>query len=310
MLFTSRVYVQPVRVNDPRGRWATVASAVAGAVLGALFLVSGTWKISDLPAAAERMIQTLVPVPLSAPVALAVAVSEMATGVLLLVPRYRRWGAWGAGLLLAAFMVYIGVRYDRLLGEDCNCFPWVRRVVGPAFFAGDAAMLGLAAIAGRWSGRPRDWRGALGILCAVALLGLGAEAAAAWRASGTEVPTSATVEGNPFTLRDGRVLLYFFDPECAHCYTVAREMSRRRWGAVRIVVVPIREPRFVAAFLADTGLRAAVSRDAEALRRVFTFTEPPYAVAMERGRAIARFNSGQLEDDSWYATLEELGYLR
>jgi uncharacterized membrane protein YphA (DoxX/SURF4 family) len=279
-------------------------------VLGALFVVSGVWKMSDLSAAAERMIQTLVPVALSAPLAFAVAVCEMATGVLLFVPRYRRWGAWGAGLLLVAFMIYIGIRYDRLLGEDCNCFPWVRRVVGPAFFAGDATMLGLAAIAAWRSARPRDWRGAAAIVCAAGLLGAAAYAGESIRSADAEVPASASIDDPSLTLRDGRILLYFFDPECTHCYTVARAMSRRDWGATHIVVVPTRESQFAAAFLTDTGLRAAVSRDAGALRRVFAFSEPPYAVALERGRAVARFNSGQMEDDSWYAGLEALGYLR
>lgn len=297
-------------VNETYRRWPSIASGVAGAALGALFLVSGAWKMSDLSAAAERMIQTLVPAPLSASIAVVVSVSELATGVLLLVPGYRRWGAWGAGVLLVAFMIYIGVMYDRLLGEDCNCFPWVRRVVGPGFFAGDAAMLGLAAIAARWSGKPRNWRGAVAVLCAAGVIGLGAEAVAWWRGTGADVPARATIDGSPFTLRDGRVLLYFFDPECAHCYTVARGISRRNWGSVRIVVVPTREPRFTEAFLKDTGLRAAVSRDADVLRQVFAFTEPPYAVVLERGRAIARFNSGQMANDSWYASLEARGYFR
>jgi hypothetical protein len=70
----------------------------------------------------------------------------------------RRWGAWLAGLMLVVFMAYIGVFYHRLLGEDCNCFPWIRRVVGPGFFAGDAGMLALAALAG-WRAR-RAWTGA------------------------------------------------------------------------------------------------------------------------------------------------------
>ncbi len=38
-------------------------------------------------------------------------------------------------------MVYFAVLYDRLLGEDCSCFPWVERVVGPAFFVGDAVRI-------------------------------------------------------------------------------------------------------------------------------------------------------------------------
>lgn len=51
---------------------------------------------------------------------MAVPAFETLTGILLLIPRYRRWGAWLAAVMLIAFMVYIGVLYDRLLGDDCN----------------------------------------------------------------------------------------------------------------------------------------------------------------------------------------------
>jgi hypothetical protein len=43
---------------------------------------------------------------------------------------------------------------------------------------------------------------------------------------------------------------------------------------------------------------------------VYPFAEPPYAVALDGGRTVARFNSGELEGETWLATLERLGYLR
>ncbi len=55
------------------------------------------------------------------------AVAETTAGVLILVPRFRKWGAWLASLLLLVFMVYIGIRYNALIGRDCSCFPWVKR---------------------------------------------------------------------------------------------------------------------------------------------------------------------------------------
>jgi hypothetical protein len=279
-------------------------------MLGATFLVSGTWKVLDLEATAERMVQTLVPVPLSVLAALSVTVAELVAGSLLLVPRYRRWGAMLAGLMLIAFMIYVGALYDRLLGQDCNCFPWIRRVVGPGFFAGDAAMLALAVVSGRSSERPRGWRGAAAIaFCALLLVGSSYAATTVSR-SGAEAPAEVTVDGRRFPLRDGRVLLFFFDPECLHCYDVARGMARRDWGRTRLVVVPMREPQFATVFLADTGLRAGVSPEAAVLGRVFPFAEPPFAVALDGGRMKARFNAGELADDAWYGTLERLGYLR
>jgi uncharacterized membrane protein YphA (DoxX/SURF4 family) len=301
---------------DPAGRdsvrvqWLSLVASAASLVLALVFLVSGSWKLVDLHATAERMIQVLVPLWLSGPAAFAVAIAETTTGILLVMPRYRRWGALAAALLLFVFMVYIGLMYDRLLGEDCSCFPWVQRVVGPSFFAGNAAMLSLAVLGGWLSPPSRGWRGPVVITCLVAVTAGSSYAAAALMRQDVDVPEATTVRGDAFSLSDGRVLLYFFDPECTHCYTVARDMARRDWGAVRLVVVPIRQPQFAGAFLEDTGLEAAVSDDGDLLRGAFAFTEPPYAVALDRGTAIASFNSGQLEGPAWYAVLEQLGFLQ
>jgi uncharacterized membrane protein YphA (DoxX/SURF4 family) len=299
--------VQPA--IDQLPRWKSTAGAASAVILGLLFLASGIWKLTDLDATAERMVQSLMPVELSMPAALAVAISETFAGVLLLIPRYRRWGAWTAGLMLVAFMIYIGVLYGRLLGEDCNCFPWIRRVVGPAFFAGDAVMLALAGLTGWWSSKSQGWRrAAIGLGC-VCLVAGGSYAVSAIRRNHADAPETAVVDGQPLNLRQGRILLYFFDPECSHCYTVAREMSKRKWGTTRIVVLPTREQRFARSFLQDTGLRTGISPDAESLRKIFPFTDPPYAVALDRGKAAATFNSGQMEGETYYETLKRLGHL-
>jgi hypothetical protein len=266
--------------------------------------------LTDLDATAERMVQSLVPVALSMPAALAVAVCETFAGVLLLIPRYRRWGAWIAGLMLVAFMIYIGVLYDRLLGEDCNCFPWIRRVVGPVFFAGDAVMLSLAGLAAWWSRNSHGWRQAAVILCCVCLVACGSYAVSAIRRGHADAPETAMVDGQPFNFRQGRVLLYFFDPECSHCYAVAREMAKRDWGSTRIVVLATREQRFALSFVEDTGLHAGISPDAGALRKALPFTDPPYAVALDHGKAVATFNSGQMEGEAYYETLKRLGHLK
>src|SRR5436190_1606615 len=83
--------------------------------------------------------------------ALFLGIVETFAGVLVLVPRFRRWGATLGGLLLVVFMIYIGVNYEALRGAECSCFPWVKRAVGPGFFIGDGVMLGLAALAGFWA---------------------------------------------------------------------------------------------------------------------------------------------------------------
>lgn len=289
--------------------WKSAAGTVSAILLSLLFFVSGIWKLTDLDATAQRMIQSLVPAALSMPSAVAVAIFETFTAVLLLVPRYRRWGAWLAGLMLVAFMIYIGVLYNHLLGEDCNCFPWIRRVVGPAFFVGDAAMLALALFASWWSVESQGWRRAGLILGGVCVLACGSYSITVMRRGAVAAPETAVVDGRPFKLREGRVLLYFFDPECMHCLGVAREMGKRDWGATRVVALPTRQQRFGADFLESAGLRAGISLNAAELRNAFPFTDPPYAVALERGKAAATFNSGQMEQDDYYETLARLGHL-
>jgi hypothetical protein len=244
------------------------------------------------------------------PVALAVAICETFAGILLLIPRYRRWGAWIAALMLLAFMIYIGALYDRLTGEDCNCFPWIRRVVGPAFFAGDAAMVALAGLAAWCSRKSQGLLRAAMVFCCVCVVAGGSYAVSAIRRIHADAPETAIVDGQPFNLRQGRVLLYFFDPQCSTCYAVAHAMSKRRWGATRIVILPTREQRYASAFLNDSGIRAGISPDAESLRKTFPFADPPYAVALDRGKAIATFNSGQMEDAGYYETLKRLGYVQ
>ncbi len=290
-------------------RWKSVGGTTAAVILSVLFLLSGTWKLLDLDATSERMIQSLVPAGLSMFAAVAVAICEVFAGVLLLIPRFRRWGAWIAGLMLVAFMIYIGLLYDRLLGEDCNCFPWIRRVVGPAFFAGDAGMVALAAIAGWWSAKARGWRRAAMVLGCVCLVACGSYAVSQIRRGRADAQDTIVADGKPFKLREGRVLLYFFNPECTHCLAVAREMSKHNWGSTRIVVLPTDQPQFAADFLADAGLRARISPDSTSLRKLLPFTDPPYAVALDRGRVAARFNSGQMETEAYYEALKRLGHL-
>jgi len=293
----------------PGGRRAK-AGAVCAAILSLLFLVSGIWKLTDLEATAERMTQALIPTPLSLPTAFAAAIFETFAGVLLLIPRFRRWGAWLSGGMLIAFMIYIGVLYQRLSGDECNCFPWIQRVVGPAFFVGDAAMLALALAAGWWSTRSTGLRRAAAILACACLAAGGSYGVSLIGRGRADAPDTAMADGQPTPLRRGRVLLYFFDPECTHCLAVAREMSKRSWGDTRVLVLATRVPQFAAPFLQDSGLRAAISPDAERLRKFFPFADPPYAVALDRGKAVATFNSGQLESETYYATLQRLGHLK
>src|ERR1043165_3874762 len=141
--------------------WKTGLSWISAFLLASLFLVSGIWKITDAPAAAVRMVQARIPEFLSLSAAVVFGIAETVGGVLILVPRFRRWGAILTGALLVAFLLYFALHYHCLRGAACSCFPWVKRVVGPAFFIGDALMLVLALMAGLWSSPPHSLRSAL-----------------------------------------------------------------------------------------------------------------------------------------------------
>jgi uncharacterized membrane protein YphA (DoxX/SURF4 family) len=295
----------PGAVESPA--WKTYLSTASALLLGALMLVAGVWKCSDPIAAAVRLHQALVPAALSLPAALALGISEAFAGVLLVVPRFRRWGAWLSVLLLVAFLLYIGINYTALRGEECNCFPWIERAVGPAFFIGDLVMLALAVFAWRWAPPSEGKRGAgivLGAVCVFAFASYGMHVV---KIGTVRAPDSILVAGQPVSLHEGRVFLYFFDPECTHCFFAAKEMAGYRWKNIRIIAVPTARGEFASQFLDGAGWNAAISTDVEKLRQSFSFGDPPYAVALENGRLIAAI--AIFEGEEPRATLKRTGFI-
>lgn len=281
-------------LTDPPGAAAPdlaspkrVVATLCALLLGLLFLVSGSWKLTDPFTWSQMLGQFRVPAPLAMPGALLLGVAETFSAILIVTPRFRRWGAILISLMLVVFMAYIGVNYGALAGKECSCFPIVKRSVGPGFFLGDAVMLLMAIVAALWSPPPAGVRPALVALGAVAVfaaVGYGVNAA---RQSGMEAPPSITVDGQLFNLRQGRVFLFFYDPECMHCDAAARRMAKLSWKDTKVIGIPTRVPQFAQAFLHDTGLRAATSNDVALLRKTFSFVDPPYGAALENGRVKA-----------------------
>ncbi len=289
--------------------WKSAASWIAAALLAILFAVSGIWKITYPLDWAVRMGELKFPEQLSLAAALVFGIAETVGAVLVLVPRFRRWGAALIGLLLIGFMIYFAANYTALRGAECSCFPWVKRVVGPGFFIGDGALLLLAALAGAWSRPPQSLRSAILILGAVAVYALVSYGVAAVRQTGTKAPQTILVEGTPYSLQRGKILLYFFDPECMHCYNAAKKMSQLKWGSTAVVAVPVSTPNYAAAFLQETGLKAVVSNDLEKLKGVFPYTAVPAGVALENGRergALTKFE----QDSEPGASLRQLGFVK
>lgn len=289
-------------------RWKTVAAVIAAALLGLLFIVSGVWKITDPFGAATKMMQMKLPGLVALPFTILLGIGETLAGVMLFLPRYRRWGAWITGAMLVAFMIYIGYFYNDLRGEECSCFPWLKRAVGPGFFIGDAVMLLAAAVAWFWSRPSHGLRPAALMLAAISIFAVASYGLNLQRNSGTPAPASITVAGQPFNLQQGKVFLYFFDPLCSHCRDAAMRMSKHNWLGHTLIAVPTQMPNYAQGFLDGTGFKASLTSDLEPLKKVFPFGDPPFAVALENGRAkatLTRFDAQEPE-----AELRKLGFIQ
>ena len=288
--------------------WKTTLSWVGAILLALVFLVSGLWKLTDAPGAAVRMAQARVPQSLSLAAAIGFGIAETFAAVLLLAPRFRRWGAWLGGALLVAFMIFIGINYNALRGAECSCFPWVKRAVGPGFFIGDGIMLALAVLAGLWARRAQSLRTAMLVLGAVTLFAAGSYGVAAMRQTGTKAPDTVTVNGKPYSLQEGKILIFYFDPECLHCLDAAKRMSKLNWGDTRIVAVPINVKQFAQGFLDDTHLNAVISNDLPQLKKIFPYVSAPAGVALVNGRE--KMALTQFEDPEPTDTLKKIGFIQ
>jgi uncharacterized membrane protein YphA (DoxX/SURF4 family) len=297
----------PVPSSLELAPWKAWIGTAAAFVLGLLFIVSGAWKITDPFGWSARLGQMQIPAMLTMPATLAVGILEIFGGVMVMVPRLRRWGALLLAALLIGFMVYFAIYYDVLRGEECSCFPWLKRTVGPGFFIGDALMLLGAWLAWRWAPRAHSLRTAALVLGAITVFAGVTYGVAAFEQSGIQAPASVTVDGKPFPLREGRVFLYFFDPECSHCLQVGKAMAGFRWKDARVLVAPTRQERFAPQFLQDVGLSAPITYEAALLREKFTFTDPPYAVLLDKGRQVAAI--ANFEESEPKATLTRHGFI-
>ena len=285
-----------------------MAGHAAAGITAILFLTAGLYKMLDPFTFQTLAEQLMVPVAFSLPLAIGLGVGETLAGVLVLIPRYRRWGALLASFLLLAFMIYIGARYNELLGRDCSCFPWLKRTVGPGFFAGDAAFLAASVAAAWFSKKPARLAGPLKILGVVIVMSGAAFGYNVIRQSGVQVPASITVDGKPYALRQGRVFLFFYDPACSHCEAAAKHMATYRWkSGVTIIGLPTNDPQWAASFVHDTKINARTSFDTAELRKLFTFPNPPYAVALDNGRV--KENLSHFDEPEPQPTLKRLGFI-
>ena len=275
--------------TSDRPRWQNRVGWLAAVVMAVIWLVAGIWKLTNLTGFQLMLTQMLVPVWLSLPAALALGITETFAGILLLRPAWRRLGGYLSAALLVVFMAYVGYHYETLKGEDCSCFPWLERTVGPGFFWGDAAMVAVALVAAWFSPRISAVRSAGVALLAVALFGATMLVLNPFAPRlDAEVPASISVDSGNYPLDRGRIFLYFFNPTCIHCLDVGLMMSELDWQA-ELVGVPTQDYDLAPGFIEDTGLRhMKLSPDLEPLKAVFPFEDVPYAVALEDGKVRER----------------------
>jgi uncharacterized membrane protein YphA (DoxX/SURF4 family) len=276
-----------------------------------LFVVAGVYKALDPFRISRLFEELLVSSRFSLPLTLTLAIAETFAGVMILVPRFRRWGAALTSLLLVIFVIYIGGHYSQLVGKDCSCFPWIKRSVGPGFFLGDGGFLAASMLAGWWAKPASSLRSAAVVLGAIAVFAGVSVGSAFAHQTGTKAPDSVIVDGKPFSLQHGRIFLFFFDPECSHCNDAARHMSTYRWKDVTIVGIPTRAQQFAEAFMHDNKLNGVVSLERDKLKAVFPFGDPPYGVALDNGHEVGPVQSYDDEDTGTEpaATLRKLGYI-
>jgi len=289
--------------------WKKVFGTAAAVLLAIIFFSSGAWKLSDPFWWSQFLTELRFPASLAVAGAVALGIGETLGAVLIVVPRFRRWGSVLVALLLITFICYIGANYPTLVGKDCSCFPLVKRTVGPGFFVGDGLMLAAAVLAGWWARPSESLRAALVILGIIVVFAGVSFGINSTRETGLKAPASITVDGKPFSLAQGHVFLFFYNPECMHCDAAARRMSKLSWKDTRVVSIPVQDPQFAASFLKDTGLKAGTSNDLELLRKTFKFVDAPYGVALERGHQKAAITAAAFEDPEPATTLRRIGFV-
>ncbi len=283
----------------------------AAILMAVVFLVAGIWKATDPARVAVMLTQLKVPQTLSVAAAVALAIGETFTGILLLVPRFRKWGSATGSLLLVVFMIYVGVHYAELRGADCSCFPWLKRTVGPGFFVGDVVMLVLAVVAGISAPAAAGLRAVTLVLASVAVFAGASFGIASTRHSGVKAPETVTLEdGKTASLSEGKVFIYFFNPQCMHCLEAGRKLAALDWGSTRFIGVATENPQFGGWFMGKAGLtgKGPVSTDLDKLRKLFPFDLPPAGVLLEDGYEKQMLL--QFEDAEPKATLEKLGFVK
>jgi hypothetical protein len=285
-------------------------AAICGILLGIVFLVSGGWKVLSPFVTGELLEQAKVPSGYGVLGASTLGTLELFTAFLLFTPAFRRLGGLlGAGLMVF-FIAWVASFYKVLAGAECNCFPFIKRTVGPGFFVSDGIFLLMALAAAAWAPSIRRFRipaAAFTMLVALAAVSFGVQAKE--RKVAAQVPSPVIVDNRPADLTHGKVLLFFYDPSCMHCDAAAKFMSKLKWQDTKIVAIPTINPQWAGSFLHDTHLQAATSLELDKLKKAFPFVDPPYGVALVDGQVKERFGQAAFTPPAPQDDLKKLSFI-
>jgi uncharacterized membrane protein YphA (DoxX/SURF4 family) len=303
--------VSATGLREPRtSSWKSTVALVSAILLGIIYLVSGGWKVLDPFKAGELLEQAKVPAGFGVLGASALGTLELLAAFLLFTPKFRRWGALLGGAMLVFFIGWVAYYYPALAGQECSCFPIIKRAINPAFFLEDGIMLLFAVLAYLWSQPVKTIRVPLIAFAALAVVATASYAVGASQHTGLQAPSPIIVDGKPQSIREGKVFLYFYDPMCSHCNAAAKFMSTFQWGDTKVVSIPTTMPQFAPGFLHDNGLKAGTSLELEKLRKTFQFVDPPFGVALVDGREKATFGQAQFTEPSPKSDLQKLGFIQ
>lgn len=290
--------------------WKRNVASVAAILLGLVFVVSGGWKVVRPFQTGELLEQAQVPGGMGVWGAVVLGTIELFAAFLLFVPRFRRWGGLLGSALMIFFICWIAYYYRVLVGHECNCFPIIKRTVGPGFFISDAVMLLLGILSFAWSApvaasfRRAAWGLAGLVVFAAASFGVNAA-----ERRNVQVPVPVIVDGKPVDLANSKVFLFFYDPECSHCDAASKFMSTLNWGDTKIIAIPTHDPQWAADFLRDTHLKASTSLEIDKLKKAFPFVDPPFGVALIDGHVKETFNQAQFNKPEPAPELKKLRFI-
>ena len=128
--------------------------------------------------------------------------------------------------------------------------------------------------------------------------------------SHVQIPTPVVVDGKAQNLAQGKVFLFFYDPECSHCDQASKYLSTLQWADTRIVAIPTHDFQFAADFLRDTHLKAGTSLEVAKLKKAIPFVDPPFGVALVDGQAKATFAQTQFNQPLPAPDLRKLQFVK